>query len=339
MTGVGRIWLGAVVCVLGFGVAQTQAIDPKHLPSDTEIVFTNNLKQILASDVVKKNKDAVEQIKAMVEKAIPSDNPGVKYLKAVGFDPLKDLHTVTVTTGATSNTEAAFVVLEGNFNADKIYDTAEDASKNSGDVVKISKAGNNRIIELTPKGENAPFFVSLAGKDTLIVAGSKVGLTDGLARVAGTKKNNLKKEVRSLLATTNSKQSISFIATGAAIAKVMDEKTPDDKRKQVDQAIEKLKGIEGFSGAVTFGKDVQFLLGVNAMDADTAKNMAKEGQQFLGIAQLGLQLQAQNDEKLLPLLDIARTLKISSEGSNLLIQGQIAPDVITDLLKNLPKQD
>lgn len=346
MTRVGKMWLGAVVCVLGFGVTHAQAVDPKYLPSDTEIVFTVNLKQILASDVVKKNKDAVEQIKAKVEKEIANRPDAAelncqltKYLKALGFDPLKDLHSITVATGATSNTENLFIVIEGNFNADKFYDTAEDAAKNDGDVVKISKEGNDRIIERTPKDGNAPSFASLSGKDTLIVAGSKVGLTDGLARVAGTKKNNLKKEVRSLLETTNSKQSISFVATGAAIAKVMDEKTPDANRKQVDGVIEKVKDIEGFSGAVTFGENVQFLIGVNTKDADTAKNMAKEGQQILMIAQLGLQLQAQNNEKLLPLIAIVRTLKIASEGSNLLIQGQIAPDVITDLLKNLPKEN
>ena len=88
MTGVGRIWLGAVVCVMGFGVAQTQAIDPKYLPSDTEIVFTINLKQILASDVVKKNKDAVEQIKAMVENAIPAMLK--KWTEGGGIEALRD---------------------------------------------------------------------------------------------------------------------------------------------------------------------------------------------------------------------------------------------------------
>ena len=61
MRHVRRMWLGALVCVLGAGLASTRAADPKYLPSDTEIVFTVNVKQILATELVKKNKDAIDQ--------------------------------------------------------------------------------------------------------------------------------------------------------------------------------------------------------------------------------------------------------------------------------------
>jgi hypothetical protein len=337
MTRLGQIGLGVLVCLLGIGATASRAADPKVLPSDTEIVFTVNVKQIFASDLVKKNKDTVEQVKAMIEQALPADNPATKYLKAMGFDPFKDLHSVTLALGATTNPEAGFLLIEGNFDTDKFHDTAEAAAKDNSDAVKVSKVGANRVVELTPPGDNARLFASLVGKETLIVAGSKAGLTDALARVAGTKRNSLKKEFRSLLETTNSKQSVSFVATGSAVAKLLDElPVPENNRKQVESAITMLKQIEGFSAAITLAKDIQFQLGVNSKDNDTAKNMAQQAQKALAGLQFILQLQAGNDAKFGPLVDIAKTLKINSQGSNLVIQGQVTPEVIGELLKNLP---
>ena len=63
-----RVFVAAVVLAAAalVGSATIRAADPKYFPSDTEIVFTINLKQILDSDLVKAQKDSLDQAKAML---------------------------------------------------------------------------------------------------------------------------------------------------------------------------------------------------------------------------------------------------------------------------------
>ena len=330
---------GALLLLIAAAALPARAADvSKLLPDDATMVVSFNMRQFLDSELIKKNKDTVEQVKGMIEQALPADNPAMKYLKAMGIDPFKDLHSVTMAMGASTKPEAGFILIEGNFNAEKFNNTAAEAAKDNADAVKITKKGNNQIVEITPPGDNARVFTTLAGKNMLLVAGSLTGLTDGLERVNGTKKNNLKKEFRSLVETTSSKQSMNIVATGAAIAKLLDENPniPEQQRAQVDMAVKFLKNIDGFSVAITLAKDIQFQLGVNAKDNDTAKTMAQQAQKGLAGIQFLLQLQAGQNEKLAPLMDILKTLKVTNQGSNLIIQGQVTPEVIGELMKNLP---
>ncbi len=84
------------------------AAAPKYLPKDTEIVFSINVKQILASDLVKTNKDAVDQAKTMLENQA-GDNPAMKYLTDTGFNVFRDLHSITVASNGSKEPTAIIV--------------------------------------------------------------------------------------------------------------------------------------------------------------------------------------------------------------------------------------
>jgi hypothetical protein len=322
--------LGLVALVAGLAVVSTaRALDPKYLPNDTELVFSINLKQILESELFQSKKDAVAQAKAVLE-GQAGDNPIVKYLKDAGFDVFRDLQSVTVANNG--GQEPTAIIIEGSFNPAKFKTTAEKAARDNPGTLKVSTAGANTLYEITPPGDKAA-FASLIGDKVLYAAKSKEELTDGLARIAGAKPSNLKKEYAALLSTINNKQSIGFVATGAALAKL----TQAAPVPNAEAAAALLQNIDGMSGAITIAKEVEFQIGVNAKDEASAKKMAQDGNGMLLGVKFLVSQQASKDEKLAPLVDVAKTLRLTNQGSNVLLRGTVSVDVIEKLMKNLPQ--
>jgi hypothetical protein len=326
-----RAWQVAMVVALG-GLATfstVRAADSKYLPNDTEIVFTINLKQILDSDLVKANKDALNQAKAQLENQA-GDNPALKYLKAAGFDIFRDLHSITMASNGSKDPTA--ILIDGTFNTAKFNATAEEVAKDSPDTIKITKVGVRTVFEITPPGEKMGFACLIDGK-VLLATSSKEALTNALAQASGSKKSELKKEFAVLLDTVNNKQSINFVATGPALAKLV-ESAPIPNGEAASAA---LQNIDGLSGAITVNKDVQFQLGINAKDEPGAKKMASDGSGMLLVVQVLVGQQAKKDEKFAPLVDVVKTLRITSQGSNVLLRGTVSIDVIEKLMKNIPQ--
>jgi len=162
---------------------------------------------------------------------------------------------------------------------------------------------------------------------------SKEGLKDGLARVTGNQKPDLKKEFAALLDTVNKQQSVSFVATGAALSKLM-EGAPVPNGEAAAMA---LKNIDGLSGALTVGKEIGFQLGINAKDEAGAKKMAQDGTGMLLGVQFLVNQQAKKDDKFAPVVDIVKTLRIANQGSNVILTGTVSMDVIEKLMKNVPQ--
>jgi len=133
--------------------------------------------------------------------------------------------------------------------------------------------------------------------------------------------------------TTSNKQSFSFTATGTALAKLI-ENAPIPN---ADAATGILQQLDGITAAVTLAKDIQFQFGVNAKDADTAKKAADGGNFGLIMIRTMAQEKAKVDEKWLPLVDIAKTLRITSDGNNVLLRGEVTLENLEKLSKNLPK--
>jgi hypothetical protein len=331
MMTVRRVCQVAVVLALGaLAISTVRAADPKYFPNDTEIILTVNVKQILESELVKSNKEAVNQAKAQLENQA-GDNPALKHLKAAGFDVFRDLQSITI--ASNGDKETAAIIIEGKFNTAKFTTAAEEIARGSNEVVKISKVGTQTIYEITPPGGHGGFACLVDGK-ILLATTSKDALTEALARAAGPKKVSLKKEFAVLLDTVNDKQSISFAATGAALAKLIDN-APIPNGEAVSAA---LRDIDGLSGAVTAGKDLQFQLGVGAKDEAGAKKMAQDGTGMLLGVQFLVAQQAKKDEKFVPVVDIVKSLRITNQGSNVLLRGTVTVDVIEKLMKMVPGQ-
>ena len=258
------------------------------------------------------------------------DNPVLNHLKDAGFDVFRDLHTITV--ASDGGKEPTAIIVEGTFNAEKLTATAEESAKEYPDCLKITRAGSQTVFEITPPGGKAGFAALVGGK-VLVATMTREALTDTLARLDGTKSSSLKKEFAVLLDTVNNRQSINFVATGPALAKLV-AAAPIPNGEAVTAG---LQSIDGLSGAITVTKEVNFQLGINAKDEAGAKKMAQDGNGVILLGQLLVNQAAQKDEKLAPVVDVVRTLRITNQGSNVVLRGNVSIEVIEKLMKSIPQ--
>jgi hypothetical protein len=321
----------AALLIFCWAAAQAGAADLKYLPADTEIVLTINFRQIVDSPLVKGQKDAVSKIKALVDKQLGDNEEAQKYLKATGFDLFRDLNSVTVVHPGSHDKKDGLVIIDGDFDSEKFHGAAADAVKDHGDVISMTQVGKHKIIEVSAPNDHAGVVV-MVNKNTILACSSKDRMTAALARAEASQQGKLKKELKSLLETTSAKQSISAIATGAALTKLM-EKAPVPN---AEAAVEVLKKIDGLSGAITIAKDVQFQVGVAAKDEDTANLLAKQTNQFLPLGKFFVMQQAKQDPKLLPVIDVMNTLRATAQGTSFLLRGEVSVENIDKLIKSFP---
>lgn len=323
-----RIFLSAMALTLAALVSPSaRAVDPKLLPGDTELLFTINLKQMLDSPVAKQYKDLIDQGRGALEGQI-QNNPAAKYLEKAGFDVLRDLHSVTVVSNGSKERDALFFVVEGKFDSAKIVETAQEIARDNAEALKMTRIGSAHVFEISPPGEQR-LFAALINDKTLIACATHEGVKDA---VNGSSRKGMKDGFKSLLKTTSSKQSFSFVATGPALAKLA-ENAPVPN---ADAAAGMLQGVDGLSIAVTLNKDIQFQVGVTSKDEETTKKAVAMGNfGLLTVRTLAAQ-KAKEDERLQPLVDVAKTLRITSEGNNVVLRGDISLANLEKLIKLIP---
>lgn len=332
-----RFWIAAVCTVsVLVAVPAVQAQATKILPADTELVMTINFQQILKSEILKTDqaKTLIELAKGKINEQL--DDKGVsKYLKKAEFDLFKDLTSLTVGVPGGRNSDEGFIVIEGNFNAEKIEAALMDANKEAGGGLKVTKIANIKAFEVTPK-EDKTMYVGILDSKTLIACATKADFAEAVARSGGTKAGTFKAPViKNLIETTNARQSISFVATSKLLSKLA-ENNPNAGNDQAKMAMAALQQVDGFSAAITIEKNIDFLVGVNTKDAETAQKFAGIANAGLLIGKAKVQEQAKQNEKLTPAVEVMNSIRANAKGPNLVITGQITFEALQKLLENLP---
>jgi alkylhydroperoxidase family enzyme len=324
--------LAALAFVLGAPGPGTsaRAADVKYFPDDTELVLTVNLKQIRSCELVAREKDALDQPRAMLNRWA-GDLPVLKCLRDAGLDPFRDLTAISFVGPRGKEPKVSFLVLEGDFGALKLRESLADLARRSPATLRIATSGGDTTYEMGAAG-NGRHHAALVNNTTLIVATTKEGLTEAMARSDGTEKTGLPSQLRTLLGAANDKQSISFVASGPALSLLLDGASLPNAQTTVAA----LKASDGFWGAVTLSKGVDFQLGVYARDDQTAKKIADAGgnavQNLRGLARQA----AQEDAKLLPVADIVNSFRVRSQGPVVLLDGGASLDVIERLMPSFP---
>jgi hypothetical protein len=277
-----------------------------------------------------KETDALDQPRAMLNR-LADDLPVLKCLQSAGLDFFRDLTSITFAGPRSKNLRARFLIIEGDFDALKLTELLADRAKASPDALKVGASGGAAIYEIGTAAETRNYAV-LVNKTTLIAAATREALTDAMARSDGSKKSGLKPGLKTLLQATSDKQSIGFVATGLALALLMD----GFSIPNAETAAAALKSVDGLTGAVTLAKDVQFQVGIYARDDETAKKLADAGGNALLTLRGLLKQKAKEDEKLLPAVDIVNTLRIRNQGPILLLAGEATLGAIEKLMKNVP---
>lgn len=315
------------LAVAGVASSAAKAIEPKYLPPNAEVAITINLKQMLDSQLFKDKEDLIDQGKAFL-KAKLDESPAKEYLDKAGFDIFRDLHSITVTSDGSKDPDAAFIVIEGEFNPEKLVAVAKEAAAAGGDKLKVTKAGNVNIFEITPKENEKTIYAGLISDSIMVAAPSRDALNATIARINGNKTAALKPAFKQVLATTNKKQSLSIVATAAGIAK-MAESAP---RQPGADAAAMLDSLESVALSITVNKGIAFQAAGNAKDEDSAKKMSGAGNLGLTMARGAAAQKAQDNEGLRPIVDIAKSLRITTEGNNVILRGEITQANLDQLL-------
>lgn len=323
--------LACIAVVLGVALPAS-AIDPKFLPPNAEVAFTINLKQILDSDLLKDKKDLVDQGKAFLKQKL-DESPAKEYLDKAGFQIFRDLHSVTVTSDGSKDPSNGFIVIEGKFEPEKLVEVAKEAAAKNGEQLKVTKAGNVNVFEITPKDNEKTIYAGLVGDNLMIAAASREALNAAIGRINGTKSANLKANFKELLSTTNNKQSISFVASSDGLVK-MAENAPKQPGGDVGAMLQEL---EGMSLSITLTKDITFQLAGTAKTEEAAKKMAAAANfGLVGVRGMVIQ-KAKEDEKIQPVADIANTLRITTQGNNVVIRGEVSQANLDKMLSLIPR--
>jgi hypothetical protein len=328
-----RVCVTAVVCMLGLAVlaAPARAVDPKFLPDDAELVLTINLQQILNSELAKANKDVVTRLKFLLDGQL-ADAGAQRYLERIDFDLFRDVTNITIATDG--GKMPSFILLEGKFNAEKINAIGEEASRDNAEHIKGVKIAGQQAFEIRINADDRPVFAGVLGKDKLIAADSKDGFADAVSRIKGSAQpSKLKKELRDLLGPAAAKQSIILATTGPALVKLLDG-TPVPN---IEDLQEVLGGVTALNVAIAMDKNATFELVVNSRDKKSADEMAKLAGVGVAGAKLLLKKKVETDPQYAPALDIVSTLRVTSQGTNFVLRGEVAAAVLAKLLKELPK--
>lgn len=329
-----RVKLTGLACVVALVTATAApALEPKFLPPNAEAVITLNLKQIKESELVKKYEDSFKKLR---EKAEKDAGAGVKeVLDKTGFDVFRDLDSVTVTGDGSLNADSLFVALEGKFNPEKIIDAIKGAANDQGITVKVTKNGQVNLIEISPPGDEKIIYAALVNDSLLVASTMKESVNGTVARVTGNKAGAVGKTMKKLLETTSSKQSLSFVLTTTGAGRIADN-VPLPKKEGVDPA-GFLDNFEGFTASITAGKGITVNAVGLAKDDDIAKKMAGFGNLAMITLRAFVVQKAQEDPNLQTAVDVAKTFKVTAQGSEVTLRGEISAEAIERLIELAPK--
>jgi hypothetical protein len=306
--------------------ARVNAGDVNYFPDDTELAVVVNLKQIFSSEMIKAQPDAVGELKEVLGQ-FAGINSVQKYLKEAGHDAFRDLRSITYVYTGSKNPQVSFIILNGDFNTAKLNDSA----KADGATVRAKKSATETVYEIAPHGEKR-VFAALINATTLIAATTEEALADALARAAGTKKSDLKKEMRKLLEATGDRQSVAFVSSGAALARVA-EGIPIPNSESTTAF---LQTLDALAGGITLAKGIQFQLTFNAENDETAKKLTESANGALRILLTLVRQTAEKDEKMLPLVDVVKALRFINKGTEIFFQGELSLNTVEKLMQNFP---
>ncbi len=324
-----RICIASLAVVVGLlATSSAQALDPKYLPNDTEIIVNLNYRQILNSDFLKSQKAALEQAKVAIENQMPNNKDVEEYLKLAGFKVERDLISVTFAMPASNDPEDATLIVVGDFNNDKFYAAAKKAAAQNADVIKVSKKGTHQIIEITPAGGRRA-FVSLVDGKTLVACTTDNGIQAAISRASGKKMTQLGAGVKKLIGRVNDKQSFSALATADALLKLM-----QNAPQQAKQAEDFVRKMSGMAASVTVAKDVDFELNVGTNTAEDAQKLQQGANLLLFVFRKALEDKAQQDKKLAPVVSIMNSIEASANGKNVVMEGKAEAADLKKLMKS-----
>lgn len=304
--------LVALMVVLAISSVDAQVDVLKHIPQDSDFVFSINIKQLISNPNVKKSLE--ENLKSNPQQKKTFD----EFVANTGIDLFKDLHSALVfTSGKTAEStgkQMAGAIVSGNFNPEKIL-SAIKKDPNAAKDVEIGKLG--KFDAVIPKNPDDGYGVFL-DKNTLAI-GSKISITSVL-EIAEKKAKNVssRKDFASILKNLNYNATLSGAGLMPAELK--------EKMKKNPQAAA-LAAIDYFFFDFTNADNI--VLNFNG-EVDKKENLDSVSTALNGFLAMAKMFTAQAPEA----AEILNTIKVTSSGKSV----QIAMNVPKEKLEEIKKR-
>jgi hypothetical protein len=310
-----QTWLPALV-ILAVAIPARAADVNKYLPDDTDFVLVLNVKQILGSPLIQKH--ALDELKAMIK----GNSEASKHLEALGFDPFKDLNTVTTAFTISKGEPKGLLIAQGSFDVAKFEHQAEDLTKEKPNTLKISKEGKHKIYEL--KTDQQPAYICIVEPQTIVASNDKQYVLDAVGKAAG-KQANIKREVRDLIEKADVNQSLWFGVTGSSLLNSDGANNPDAKK-----IFEKLDSVKG---SIALNRDAKMVIEFATKGADAAKELSEILRGYLDQAKGLLAALAGDKKELAAAVAFIDAMKVETAGNSVLLKAEASEDKIEKSLK------
>ncbi len=320
-----RLVLGCMV--LGLAASTLQAAPPPQqlIPDNTEILIHFNIKSFMESPLAKKG------LNDLFKKMIDENQQFKDVIKSMGFDPLKDLTSVTVAMGNFKIDMAggppqpdveALILLKGKFDVAKL-DTGLKTLISAGgqDKVSISEWAGKTVYEL--KEGNKPMFACFLDNETMAASDRKEELQHVLDRMGGKKTTKLSKEFTTMLEKADQKRTGYMAMLMPGSVKDLSTAMPNG------EIVEKIEGIN-----IILDVKENIIIDINAFTTDDAaakqfETMLNQAKDFLGI----MALNAPDAEDSKDIGDMISGMRISANNKLVSVKLEIKGTLIERAIK------
>jgi hypothetical protein len=304
--------------VLALAVPAQAGEVSKYLPNDTDVVVVINAKQILESPLFQKH--WLEEAKT----ALKDQGELTKRLGLLGFDPLKDVTSVTIGGSIAHLDSKALIIVNGNFDIAKFERQAEEFAKENPNQVKLHAEGSHKVYEIKQAGAgDKPMFAALADKSTMLASADKQSVLDALGK-ATANKADIKQDLRELLEKADAGQSVWLGVAGSSLAK--SDIGSDEDKKMVEK-------LENFTGSVMVSRDLKIVLDFEAKSPKAANELLEDVKQRFEQVKGMVAFLASNNKQLAPAADFLDAFKIEASGKHVTIKATASEDAIEKALK------
>lgn len=175
--------------------------DSKWLVNDAEVIAKVNIKQLMASELMKKVGTD------LIKDAIKTNEQAKTIIEATGIDVTRDLDHILISgAGKSAKDVKALVVVRGRFDTTKLHDALKKQA-DKGDRVKLVKEGATQLYEITEQDQS--MFAALVDRNTIVVTQSKAATLDAVKN-GGRETVLVSKEMKKALSKFTSKESLSL---------------------------------------------------------------------------------------------------------------------------------
>jgi hypothetical protein len=305
------VLLVLVLAALPSGAAEVS----KYLPDDTEVVAFVNVRQLLDAPLVQRH--AGEQLKGALKENVELQ----RLLAAAGFDPLRDVQSITFAAPGKDTEKQALFIVSGSFHLDRIHALADELARKDPDALKLHRQGGLRIYETRSWDAAGTGFAAFADRGTLLISPSREPILAAL-RAAEQNRPRGKAALPALIQQADGTQTMWFAALATKDVK--------DLLRSNSQTAGVADRITSFTGTVSFSDVVQAAVQVHATDLRAAGEVQRLMEALKGFVQFA----ALSNREYGPLFcDLLDAMKVSSQRNTVTIGGTVSPDLIEKGLK------